>query len=115
MSVTPGDALSVLFTSRTANLPGSLNIAGFADPSVDALVAAALAAKTRADLVAACRALDRVLRSGFYWIPMWTKGEHWLAYWDMIEKPAVKPKYDRGAPAPRWYDEAKAKRIGKAG
>jgi microcin C transport system substrate-binding protein len=45
---------------------------------------------------------------------MWFKAEHWLAYWDMFGRPPVKPRYDRGAPATWWYDEAKAKRIGKA-
>ncbi len=112
---TPGDELEVMYSSRTASVPGSSNIAGIQDPVVDALLAAALGARDRPSLVAACRALDRVLRAGHYWIPMWTKPEHWLAYWDMFGKPPVKPKYDRGAPGTWWYDEAKAQRIGKAG
>ena len=76
------------------------------------MVAAALAADTRAELTTACRALDRVLRAGRYWIPMWSKAAHWLAYWDMYGRPATKPKYDRGVPATWWYEEEKAKRIG---
>ncbi len=112
---TPGDELEVMYASRTASVPGSSNIAGIQDPAVDTLLAAALGARDRPALVAACRALDRVLRAGHYWIPMWTKPEHWLAYWDMFGKPPVKPKYDRGAPGTWWYDEAKAQRIGKAG
>ncbi len=72
-----------MFGSRAAKIPGSSNIAGIADPAVDAMVDAALAADTRAELTTACRALDRVLRSGRYWIPMWSKAAHWLAYWDM--------------------------------
>lgn len=94
-------------------MPGSLNVAGIADPAVDAMVDAVLAADSRAELVTACRALDRVLRAGRYWIPMWYKPSHWLAYWDMFGKPATKPKYDRGAPATWWYDAEKAQRIGR--
>ena len=103
-----------MFGSAAAKVEGSSNIAGVADPAVDAMIEAALAAESRAALVAACRALDRVLRSGRYWIPMWYKGTHWLAFWDMFGRPAVKPTYDRGAPGTWWFDEAKAKRIGKA-
>ncbi|PSC06272.1 hypothetical protein SLNSH_05310 [Alsobacter soli] len=114
MSPTPGEGLKLIFGSESARTPGSSNVAGIADPAVDALVAAALAADSRAELVTACRALDRVLRAGRYWIPMWYKASHWLAYWDMFGKPATKPKYGRGAPGTWWYDEAKAKRIGKA-
>ncbi|MCP8938118.1 extracellular solute-binding protein [Alsobacter sp. SYSU M60028] len=114
MGVTPGEGLPLMFGSRAAAIQGSSNIAGIADPAVDAMIAAALAADTRDELTTACRALDRVLRAGRYWIPMWYKPEHWLAYWDMFGRPDTKPKYDRGAPGTWWYDEAKAKRIGKA-
>jgi microcin C transport system substrate-binding protein len=114
MGMTPDEGLRSMFGSRTATVEGSSNIAGVRDPAVDTLINAALTAGTRADLVTACRALDRVLRAGRYWIPMWFKAGHWLAYWDMFGRPAVKPRYDRGAPATWWYDEAKAKRIGKA-
>ncbi|WP_406856194.1 extracellular solute-binding protein [Alsobacter sp. KACC 23698] len=114
MSPTPGEGLKLMFGSASAKTPGSSNVAGVQDPAVDALIEAALAADTRAELTTACRALDRVLRAGRYWIPMWYKASHWLAYWDMFGKPAAKPKYARGAPGTWWYDEAKAKRIGKA-
>ena len=114
MGQTPDEGLRSMFGSRTATIEGSSNIAGVRDESVDALINAALTAATRADLVTACRALDRVLRAGRYWIPMWFKAEHWLAYWDMFGRPATKPRYDRGAPATWWYEEEKAKRIGKA-
>lgn len=114
MGSTPGEGLRVMFGSQSAKIEGSQNIAGIQDPAVDAMIEVALSADTRAELTTACRALDRVLRAGRYWIPMWYKAEHWLAYWDMFGRPATKPRYDRGAPATWWYDEAKAKRIGKA-
>ncbi len=70
-------------------------------------------AKTRKELVVACRALDRVLRAGHYWVPMWYKGNDWLAYWDEFDRPAVKPELDSGAPGTWWHDPEKAKRIGR--
>jgi microcin C transport system substrate-binding protein len=114
MGLTPGEGLKVMFGSQAAGIVGSSNIIGVADPAVDALIEAALTAATREDLVAACRALDRVLRAGRYWVPMWNKASHWIAYWDLYSRPAIKPRYDRGVPATWWYDKAKAKRIGKA-
>jgi microcin C transport system substrate-binding protein len=115
LSPTPGEAMRSFFGSEAAGTRGSQNLSGIAHPAVDALVDRALAATTRAELVTACRALDRVLRSLRAWVPHWYKGSHWLAWWDMYARPPGKPKFDRGAPHLWWYDEAKAKRIGKAG
>ena len=72
-----------------------------------------IAAETRPALTGTVRALDRVLRAGRYWVPMWFRGGHPLAYWDMYDHPAEPPAYDFGAPATWWYDPAKAKRIGR--
>ncbi|KAA5603432.1 extracellular solute-binding protein [Blastochloris sulfoviridis] len=110
---TPSEVLRSLFSSSAAGLKGSDNLAGIADPAVDRLIEAALAAPTRADLVAACRALDRVLRAGRYWVPHWYKASHWLAYWDVFGRPATKPHYGRGAPETWWRDAAKSAKIGR--
>jgi microcin C transport system substrate-binding protein len=112
---TPGEALRQVFGSRAAATKGSPNIAGIADPAVDALLEAILTAGTRQELVVAARALDRVLRAGRNWVPMWYKPSHWIAYWDMYGRPDMQPKYGFGAPATWWYDAAKAQRIGKTG
>ena len=53
----------------------------------------------------ACKALDRVIRSGRYWVPHWYKASHWLAYWDVFGRPATKPRYARGIPETWWYDQ----------
>ena len=111
---TPGEVLRQVFGSQAAATKGSPNIAGIADPVVDALLETLLTAGTRQDLVVAARALDRVLRVGHNWVPMWYKPSHWIAYWDMYGRPEAPPKYDLGAPATWWYDADKAKRIGKA-
>ena len=115
-STTPGDSLRTYFSSQAAPIKGSQNIAGIADPVIDALIDKIIAADTRADLVFACRALDRVIRAGRYWIPHWYKGSHWIAYWDVFSRPAAaKPRYARGVPDTWWYDPAKAAKLNKSG
>lgn len=110
-SETPGDSLRTYFSSAAAATKGSQNLAGIADPAVDALVDIIIAAKTRPELVTACKALDRVIRAGRYWIPHWYKASHWIAYWDVFGRPAAKPRYFRGIPETWWYDRAKAAKL----
>lgn len=113
--MTPGDTLRTYFSSGAAATKGSFNFAGIADPVVDALIEQAIAAETRPALHAACRALDRVLRAGRYWVPHWYKASHWIAYWDMFERPKAKPRYARGIPETWWYDREKAAKIERNG
>ena len=114
-SSTPGDSLRTYFSSQAAAVKGSQNHAGIADPVIDALIDAAIAAKSRPQLVAACRALDRVFRAGRYWIPHWYKASHWIAYWDAFGFPPAQPRYSRGIPATWWSDPAKAGKVEKRG
>jgi microcin C transport system substrate-binding protein len=110
-SSTPGDSLRTYFTSQAAKLKGSQNLAGIADPAMDMLVDRIIAAKSRAELTDACRALDRVIRAGRYWISHWYKASRWIAYWDQFGFPAVQPRYFRGIPETWWTDEAKAAKL----
>jgi microcin C transport system substrate-binding protein len=103
-SSTPGDSLRSFFSSQAAAMRGSQNLAGISDPVIDALVDKIIAADTRTSLTTACRALDRVIRTGRYWVPHWHKGSHWFAYWDLFSRPATKPRYARGIPETWWYD-----------
>jgi microcin C transport system substrate-binding protein len=114
-SATPGDSLRSFFSSQAAALKGSNNLAGMADPAIDALIDAIIAAPTRPALVTACRALDRVIRSGRYWIPHWYKPSHWIAYWDVFGRPAAQPRYFRGIPETWWHDSDKAAKIHQKG
>jgi microcin C transport system substrate-binding protein len=114
-SSTPGDSLRSYFSSQAAALKGSYNLAGIADPAVDALIETIIAAETRPALVIACRALDRVIRAGRYWIPQWYKPSHWIAYWDVFGRPPAQPRYFRGIPETWWYDRDRAAKIQKAG
>jgi microcin C transport system substrate-binding protein len=111
-TLTPGSELRELFSSSSATVVGSRNQAGIADPAVDALVEAVASAQTRADLNAAGRALDRVLRAGHYWVPMWYLDSFWAAYWNAFSRPDRQPRFDSGAPGTWWWDEEKAKKIG---
>jgi microcin C transport system substrate-binding protein len=114
-SATPGDSLRSFFSSQAAALKGSNNLAGIADPAVDALIDAIIAADTRPALVTACRALDRVIRAGRYWVPQWYKASHWIAYWDVFGRPPAQPRYFRGIPETWWYDAAKGAKNQRAG
>ncbi len=111
-SSTPGAELKVAFTSEAAARQGSRNLAGVSDPVVDALVETISDAKSRQQLNTACRALDRVLRAGHYWVPMWYRDTAWVAYWDAFARPERQPRLGVGAPGTWWWDEAKAKAIG---
>jgi microcin C transport system substrate-binding protein len=111
-ATTPGAELRVFLSSASATMVGSRNLPGVADPAVDALVEKIVHATTRAELDATCRALDRVLRAGHYWVPMWYNDAAWLAYWDAFSRPDRQPKLGTGAPDTWWWDEEKAKKIG---
>jgi microcin C transport system substrate-binding protein len=114
-SATPGDSLRSFFSSQAAALKGSQNLAGIADPAIDAMIDKIIAADSRAALNIACRALDRLIRAGRYWIPHWYKASHWIAYWDVFGRPATKPRYARGVLETWWYDAEKAAKIVQRG
>ncbi|HWK96341.1 MAG TPA: extracellular solute-binding protein [Pseudolabrys sp.] len=106
-SSTPGDSLRSYFASNAAKINGSKNLAGIVDPAIDTLVDRIVAASTREDMIAACKALDRVVRAGRYWVPQWYLASHRIAYWDIFGRPARQPRYDRGIPDTWWAAEQK--------
>ena len=106
-SLSPGAELNSFFASSTVDQVGSFNIAGIKDPVVDALIGEVAAATDRPSLIAAARALDRVLLWGQYMIPQWYKGAHHLVYWNKFDRPAVKPRYARGVFDTWWVDQEK--------
>ncbi len=115
LGLTPGEGMRSTFGSEAASLPGSHNVSGIANKVVDALIEKALVAETREQLTFICRAIDRILRSGHYWVPMWNKPNHLVAYWDLFNRPERSPRYEIGVVSTWWYDEEKAKRIHSAG
>jgi microcin C transport system substrate-binding protein len=114
-STIPGALLRSFFSSQSANMKGSQNTAGIADPVIDALIEKVITADSRASLTAAARALDRVVRAGRYWVPHWYKASHWISYWDTFGRPPVKPRYARGAPENWWHDRNKAAKLDRSG
>ncbi len=110
-STAPGDSLRSYFSSQSAKVSGSYNLAGIEDPAIDALIEKIIAADTRPALIIACRALDRVIRAGRYWIPHWYLAAHRVAYWDMFGFPPKKPGFSRGIPETWWYDQEKAAKL----
>jgi microcin C transport system substrate-binding protein len=115
LGLTPGEGMRSTFGSEAASLPGSHNISGIANKAVDALIEKALVAGTREELTFICRAIDRILRAGHYWVPMWNKPNHLVAYWDLFGRPERGPRYETGVVSTWWFDEEKAKRIHFAG
>jgi len=111
MSLNPGSELDTYFNSANAKVEGSRNLAGISSPVVDALIIKIGEARTREELVAASRALDRVLRAGHYWVSHWYKGTHHVAYWDKYDRPAIKPRYARGITDTWWFNTEKAAKL----
>jgi microcin C transport system substrate-binding protein len=112
-SNTPGESLRTFFSSHAAAIKGSQNVGGIADPVIDALIERVIAADSRPQLIAACKALDRVIRSGRYWVPHWYKASHWLAYWDVFGRPEAQPRYARAIPDTWWYDREKGEKLSR--
>lgn len=93
-SEAPGAELLERFGSRAAGIEGSSNLMGVRDPVVDALIERAVAARRRPELVAALRALDRVLRHGHYALPHWYGSVHRIAWRaGRFERPGRLPRY----------------------
>lgn len=92
-SLSPGSEQGFYFGSAAADSRGSRNYMGMRSPAADALTAALVSADDRADLVAAARALDRVLISGTYDVPLFHAPGQWLARWRTILRPGTTALY----------------------
>ena len=109
-SNSPGNEQRSFWGSAAAGQQGSQNYLGIADPTVDALIEAVIAAPDRDALVARTRALDRVLQWGQWVIPQWHIADDRVAYWDKFGRPAVVP--DQGVQIDTWWiDPDKAKSL----
>ena len=93
----PGQEYADLFGSKAADVEDSGNLSGIKNPAVDALVTKMTAAKTREELIPACRALERTIAHTHVLIPQWTAGTHRIAYnsW-RLQGPAAMPPYALG-------------------
>lgn len=105
-SLSPGNEQLFYFSSEAADQNGSRNYMGVKSKAIDAMIAALLAATTQADFVAATRALDRVLLSGFYVIPLYYPPVQWIARWTRIAHPERTSLY--GYLPETWWVKDKA-------
>ncbi|MCW2238083.1 extracellular solute-binding protein [Azospirillum canadense] len=106
-SLSPGNEQRDYWQSAKADLPGSRNLAGIKDPVVDQLIETLIQAPDRDSLVAATKALDRVLLWGWYVIPQWHDDVRRVAYWNRFSHPAVAPKYGLAFVDTWWVDPQK--------
>ncbi len=112
-SLSPGNEQRGYWGSQAADQPGSFNVIGIKNPAVDTLINNVIFAKSRADLVAATGALDRVLLWNHYVVPQWTYSKVRSARWDRFSRRDPLPKYGMDAfPTLWWWDAAKAAKTG---
>jgi microcin C transport system substrate-binding protein len=111
-SLSPGNEQISFFGSESADREGSYNFAGIKNPAVDEMIQRVIFAKDRDELIAATKALDRVLLWNQYVVPMWTIGYSRTARWDRFGFPSTLPAYSFGFPSIWWYDEARAAKTG---
>ncbi|WP_457936981.1 extracellular solute-binding protein [Mesorhizobium sp. 10J20-29] len=100
-SLSPGGEQVGRWGSSSRDLPGTYNFAGVAEPAVDAVIDAMVQARGKAEFESAVRALDRVLLSGYYVVPLYHQPDQWLARWKHIEHPDKTPIY--GYQLPTWW------------
>ena len=104
-SPSPGNEQRGRWSSAAANAEGAYNIAGAASPAIDAMIAAILSAGGEDDFVAAVRALDRLLISGFYIVPLYYAPEQWIAYSAKLGRPDNTPLF--GVDLAAWWRREK--------
>lgn len=113
-SLIPGAELKQFFGSQTADVSG-FNLMGLKSPAADRLITEVIAATTREEMETRTRALDRVLRREYFWVPQWFKAHHTVAYYDIFGHPEVLPPFSRGELDFWWYDAEKAAAVKAAG
>jgi microcin C transport system substrate-binding protein len=114
-TLSPGNEQRDFWGSQTAGKPGSSNYAGIKNPAVDALIDRIIFAKSREELVAATRALDRVLLWNHYVVPFYFIWKTWTARWDRFGRPQVLPRYgEPGFPTVWWWDAERAAKVSRS-
>ncbi len=109
-SISPGNEQMQFWSSASADQEGNYNFAGIKNPVVDQLVADLIRAPDRTALVTYTRALDRVLRAGYYVLPTYSKVGDFVATWDIYDQPAQPARYDKGVDY-WWVNPQKAARV----
>ena len=103
-SPSPGAEQRGRWGSVSADMQGAYNVCGVASPAIDAMIAAMLGAQDHDDFVAAVRALDRLLISGFYIVPLFYSPNQWIAYSANLGRPTKTPLF--GVTLDSWWSKA---------
>jgi len=109
-SLSPGNEQRNFWGSDAADTNGSRNIIGIKNKVIDSLIEKVIASKDREDLIINTRSLDRVLLWNHYVIPQWHISSYRTLYWNIFEKPKIRPKYSLGSHT-WWIDTNKASKI----
>ncbi len=107
----PGNEQRENWGSEAASKEASRNRIGIKNPAVDAIIEELIYATSRDDLIAAARALDRVLLWNHYLIPQWYNPFAWVAYWDKFGRPAKHGSQDPGVITTWWIDPVAAQKL----
>ena len=110
-SDSPGNEQRDFWGSEAADREGSMNLIGIKDPAIDKLVDHIIFAKNREELVAATRALDRVLQWEDFVVPQWFSPDERIAYWNRYGQPEKLPGLTPGFLQVWWYDQKLAERL----
>ncbi len=110
-SLSPGNEQRDFWGSAAADKNGSRNLVGIKDPAIDTLIETIIFAKNRNGLIAACKALDRVLIWNHFVVPMWYIPYERTARWDRFGKPDRLPDYSTGFPSIWWWDAERAAKV----
>ena len=113
-SLSPGNEQREYWGSAAADNPASRNLAGIKDPAVDFIIDKIIFSKDRESLVAAVKALDRVLLWNHYVIPQWYLNVDRSARWNRFSHPEKLPAFSHGFPTIWWWDKDKAAKTGAA-
>lgn len=111
-SNSPGNEQRDFWGSAAADKAGSNNSSGLKSPAVDKIIEKIVFAKDRTELVAATRALDRVLQWSHLAVPQWRNPNDWVATWNMFGRPARLPSQATSFQQVWWLDEAAAAKLG---
>ncbi len=106
-SLSPGNEQREYWGSAAADRDGSRNTIGIKSKAIDGLVDKIVFARDRAELVAATRALDRVLLWNYFMVPQWHYPYDRVASWDIFGRPQKLPSQNPAYVNAWWIDPAK--------
>ena len=103
-SPSPGGEQRGRWGSAAASMDGAYNVCGAHLPAIDAMIGALLSAQSRDEFVGAVRALDRILLSNYYIVPLFYAPEQWIAWSAKLGRPEKTPLF--GVTIDAWWSQS---------